>query len=139
MKKYLFIVYVTAISCQKTMTTNNSANDVKVAKEITTDFYDDLMKLDTLKIYNYLDAAISEKQFSEEVSRKFKDYGNIKSFEIVTTETKNTVIDNYSQINYRVIVLVSYDKVQCLEKAGFKKTDNNPPKLEGYSFKEVVE
>lgn len=138
MKKYMLLIYVLAISCEQIVTTNNSESDTAVSKEITKDFYEDLMKLDTLKIYNYLDVSISKKQMYDEVNRKFKDYGNVKSFEVISTETTNTVRDSFSQINYRVSVLVGYEKGQCIEKLGFKKINNDVPRLEGYSFKEVL-
>lgn len=138
MKKYMLLIYVLAISCEQIVTTNNSESDTAVSKEITKDFYEDLMKLDTLKIYNYLDVSISKKQIYDEVNRKFKDYGNVKSFEVISTETTNTVRDSFSQINYRVSVLVGYEKGQCIEKLGFKKINNDVPRLEGYSFKEVL-
>ena len=138
MKKYVLLIYVLAISCEQIVTNNNSESDTAVSKEIAKDFYEDLMKLDTLKIYDYLDVAISKKQMSDEINRKFKDYGNVKSFEVISTETTNTVRDSFSQINYRVSVLVGYEKGQCIEKLGFKKINNDVPRLEGYSFKEVL-
>ena len=138
MKKYMLLIYVLAISCEQIVTTNNSESDTAVSKEITKDLYEDLMKLDTLKIYNYLDVSISKKQMYDEVNRKFKDYGNVKSFEVISTETTNTVRDSFSQINYRVSVLVGYEKGQCIENLGFKKINNDVPRLEGYSFKEVL-
>lgn len=138
MKKYLLLVYVVAISCQQTITTNNSENDVKIAEEITNNLYKDLTKLDTLKIYDYLDTSISKNELSGLISEKFEDFGNIKSFEILSTETKSTVIDNYSQTIYRLTALVTYDKGQFIEKINFKKIDNNEPKLTGYSYKEVL-
>ena len=138
MKKYLLLVYVVAISCQQTITTNNSENDVKIAKEITNNLYKDLTKLDTLKIYDYLDTSISKNELSGLISEKFEDFGNIKSFELLSSETKSTVIDNYSQTIYRVTALVTYDQGQFIEKINFKKIDNNEPKLAGYSYKEVL-
>ena len=138
MKKYLLLVYLVAISCQQTITTNNSENDVKIAKEITSVLYKDLIKLDTLNIYKYLDSSISKKELSESLNEKFKDFGNIESFEILSTETKSTVIDDYSQTNYRVTALVFYEKSHFIEKISFKKIDNNISKLDGYSYEQVL-
>ena len=139
MKKYLFIISVFILSCERKEVKNNSGEDVKFAKVLATNFYKELSDLDTLKIYNYLDNSIPKNELHKLIEKNNTEYGSIKKVDIKNIITNDIILNNRSEIKYEIHVLVLYDKVKCNETVSFIKRNNESAKLEGYLTQEIIE
>lgn len=139
MKKYLLVLLFLSFACERKEVRINDESDSKYAKELATNFYKELSNLDTLKIYNYLDASIPKKDLHKLIVKNNEDYGNITKVDVANVLTNYTNIDDKVEVKYEIKNLVIYEKVKCQETISFIKRNNENVKLEGYHCQEILE
>lgn len=140
MKKILIISsFMLFLSCDKTITTNNSEEDIEFATKFATEFYKELSDVDTLKIYESLDKSIPVKDLSKLLQKNIKDYGALKKVDVKNTKTTNITKNDISDIDYTIEALVTYEKSKNLETLSFKKHNSEDAKITGYLTQEIIE
>lgn len=140
MKKILLLISIVILSsCERTVTKNNSEEDIKQATKLATKFYKELSEIDTLKIFDYLDESIPTKDVSKLIQKNIKDYGQINKVDIKNTSTNNVTVNDKNETKYTIETIVIYEKSKNIETLSLTKKNKDKIKITGYLTQEIIE
>ena len=128
----LILLILLAFSCNKIVTKENDEIDLKEAKIVTNDFYNEIISNDTLSVIKNLDKTIYEKEFIDLIVSNYKDFGKITEFNISSVNTKSIEKNNSTLIEYKISINVKYENKNCIEYLMFTRENNEKPLLNKY-------
>ena len=128
----LILLILLAFSCNKIVTKENDEIDLKEAKIVTNDFYNEIISKDTLSVIKNLDKTIDEKEFIDLIVSNYKDFGKITEFNISSVNTKSIEKNNSILIEYKISINVKYENKSCIEYLMFTSENNEKPLLNKY-------
>ena len=133
----LILSILLAFSCNKIVTKENDEIDLKEAKIVTNDFYNEIISKDTLSVIKNLDKTIDEKEFIDLIVSNYKDFGKITEFYISSVNTKSIEKNNSTLIEYKISINVKYENKNCIEYLMFTNENNEKPLLNKYLINPV--
>ena len=122
---YFWLILLLFISCQTQIKKINDSEDIEIAKEFVTKFYNLILSENFDEASNLFENNLDKEKGKRLLLSINETYGRIKQVDIIQTQTTNIQENKIKKIEYIVEMIVIYDKIKCKELITIKLIDNN--------------
>lgn len=133
---YLIFTIIFVTSCTNREAIKNAPADINKAKNLASEFYENLSMMDTVKINNRLTKDLNIDEFNKTIKDKINVSGSINNADVINVETMDENINGkYVKTIYDLQVIVKYDNHTNIETLGFEKDSTGNISIYSYYSK----